>query len=196
MSGTIAILRAGERAAVPWRNGGGVTREVAAHPPGRGFDMLDWRVSIAEIGAAGPFSAFPGLERRLAVLEGRLALDIDQRQSVEVSPVTPAVQFGGDVLVYARPIAGTVTDLNVMTRRGRFSSALTLHAIGTALTLAPTATTTMVLALTPLSIHSGAGEWQLSRLDAARCEGDASLTVAPHAGAARFYVIEMRALNA
>jgi uncharacterized protein len=196
VSGTIAILRAAERVAVPWRNGGGVTHEVAAYPPGRGFDLLDWRVSIAEIGAAGPFSAFPGLERRLAVLDGRLALDIGQQPPVEVSPASPAVHFDGDVLVYARPIAGTVTDLNVMTRRGRFTSALTLHEVRAALALAPGATTTLVLALSQLAIHGAAGEWQLSRLDAARVDSATALTVVPQAVPARFYVIEMRALNA
>jgi environmental stress-induced protein Ves len=30
----VLILRARERFAVPWKNGGGVTREVAVHPPG------------------------------------------------------------------------------------------------------------------------------------------------------------------
>lgn len=196
MSGAIAILRASERATVPWRNGGGVTREVAAHPPGRGFETLDWRVSIAEIGTAGPFSAFPGLERRLAVLEGRLALDIGQAPPLEVSPASPAVHFGGDALVYARPIAGTVTDLNVMTRRGRYSSALTLHEVRAALALASGATTTVVLALSPLAIHSAAGKWQLSRLDAVRCEANTPLTVVSQVEPARLYVIEMRALDA
>ena len=51
----------------PWRNGGGVTRELLAWPDGG-----DWRVriSVAEIEADGPFSAFPGVERWFAVLEG------------------------------------------------------------------------------------------------------------------------------
>jgi len=196
VSGAIAILRAAERTAVPWRNGGGVTREVTAHPPGRGFELLDWRVSIAEIGAAGPFSAFPGLERRLAVLEGRLALDIAERPPLEVLPASPAVLFAGDALVYARPIAGTVTDLNVMTRRGRYNSALTLHEVRAALALASTATTSVVLALSPLTIHDAREAWQLSRLDAVRCDAGTPLTVVSQAEPARFYVIEMRALNA
>ena len=51
----------------PWRNGGGVTRELLAWPDGG-----DWRVrvSVADIDADGPFSAFPGVERWFAVLEG------------------------------------------------------------------------------------------------------------------------------
>lgn len=60
------ILRAAERPALPWKNGGGVTREVVAHPPGSDLGHFDWRVSIAEIHNAGPFSRFPGIERRNA----------------------------------------------------------------------------------------------------------------------------------
>jgi len=54
------ILRAAERPALPWKNGGGVTREVAATPPGVIWVHFDWRVSIAEIHSAGPFFALSG----------------------------------------------------------------------------------------------------------------------------------------
>ncbi|MCZ0993430.1 HutD family protein [Streptomyces noursei] len=53
------ILRADGRAAVPWRNGGGLTREVAAHPPGAGWDAFAWRVSLAEVTRDGPYSRCP-----------------------------------------------------------------------------------------------------------------------------------------
>ena len=39
----------------PWRNGGGVTRELLAWPAGGGWQV---RVSVAEIEADGPFSPF------------------------------------------------------------------------------------------------------------------------------------------
>ena len=52
------LLSAARRAAVPWKNGGGVTREVAAHPAGASLEDFDWRVSTAEVRAAGPFSGF------------------------------------------------------------------------------------------------------------------------------------------
>ncbi len=73
-SGSLRVLRASERQALPWKNGGGVTREVIAHPPGSDLTHFEWRVSIAEIHGAGPFSRFPGIERRMAVLEGCLSL--------------------------------------------------------------------------------------------------------------------------
>lgn len=112
------ILRAAERAAVPWKNGGGVTREVAAWPPGAGFEEFDWRVSIAEVRAAGPFSVFAGIDRTLAILEGRMVLNFSDRE-VTLDPHSAPFAFAGDAACFGTPVGGPVTDLNVMTRRGR-----------------------------------------------------------------------------
>jgi environmental stress-induced protein Ves len=55
---------------MPWKNGGGVTREIVCQPPGAGMDSFDWRVSIAHIASDGPFSAFPGIDRVITLLKG------------------------------------------------------------------------------------------------------------------------------
>ena len=188
---TIELLPAAARAAVPWRNGGGVTREVAAHPKGSGFDTLDWRVSIAQVRSAGPFSSLPGLDRRLAVLEGTLSVVIGQAPEVRLSPATPALHFPGEVPVQAHPVDGPVMDLNIMTRRGRFSSALTMHRAQHSTPLASGAATLVVVALTDLVLTAGKAEWQLSYLDGARIEGDCALEVHPLGDQARFYVIQL-----
>jgi uncharacterized protein len=104
-------LRAADRVAVPWKNGGGVTREVAVFPPGAGIADFLWRVSIAEVDAAGPFSIFAGVDRILTVLDGRLDLG-----SISLSPGQPFA-FPGDLPIEGRPIGGPVTDLNLMMRR-------------------------------------------------------------------------------
>jgi environmental stress-induced protein Ves len=189
---SIEVLRAAARAAIPWKNGGGVTREVAVHPKGSGFDTLDWRVSIAQVRSAGPFSSLPGLDRRLAVLEGTLSLVIDQAPEVRLSPATPALQFPGEVPVQARPVDGPVVDLNIMTRRGRFSSALTLHRAQHPTPLASGPASILVVALTDLVLSAGKAQWQLSYLDGARSEGDCALEIHPRGDEARFYVIQLR----
>ena len=51
--------------ATPWKNGGGSTRELVCWPPGAGTDAFGWRVSVARIAAAGPFSAFAGVDRQI-----------------------------------------------------------------------------------------------------------------------------------
>jgi environmental stress-induced protein Ves len=112
------VLRAADRVAVPWKNGGGLTREVMVSPPGAGFEAFDWRVSIAEVRDAGPFSVFAGIDRVLTILEGRMLLAFADRH-VEMDADSAPFAFAGDVACHGTPIAGPVTDLNVMTRRGR-----------------------------------------------------------------------------
>jgi uncharacterized protein len=188
---TIELLRATARVAVPWKNGGGVTREVAAHPKGSGFDTLDWRVSIAQVRSAGPFSSLPGVDRRLAVLEGTLSLVIDQAPEVRLSPGVAPLHFEGEAAVHAHPVGGAVTDLNVMTRRGRFRSTLTLHRAQTVTRLVGGPARVLVVALTDLVLRSDTGGWCLSYLDGARVEGDSVCEIHPRGAEARFYVIQL-----
>ena len=68
---TLHVVRADAVEPQRWQNGGGLTRELLAWPD-RGGPGGDWalRISVADIGADGPFSAFAGVERWFAVLEG------------------------------------------------------------------------------------------------------------------------------
>jgi environmental stress-induced protein Ves len=65
----LTIVRADEVAPQPWKNGGGVTRELLRIGSPRSGDWL-LRVSLADIEADGPFSAFAGMTRWFAVLAG------------------------------------------------------------------------------------------------------------------------------
>src|SRR5277367_6325963 len=118
------ILYARDRVESPWKNGGGVTTEVAAFPPRSGLDDFGWRVSIAKVERGGPFSLFPDIDRKLALLDGRMTLNIAGRGAVELDAQSPPMPFPGDVATDAA-IDGPVTDLNVMTRRGHFASRMT-----------------------------------------------------------------------
>jgi environmental stress-induced protein Ves len=98
-NGPAVILRAAQRAPVPWKNGGGLTREVAVYPPTSDLGSFDWRVSMAEVRGAGPFSLFPGVDRRLAVLEGRLRLAIEARAALTLSPESAPVGADATLVV-------------------------------------------------------------------------------------------------
>lgn len=98
----------------PWRNGKGVTVELArADRDG----ALLWRLSMATVAEDGPFSIFPGVERNLTVLTGpgfRLAGD---GIALDCRPLRP-VAFPGDIAVTATVAGGLPsTDFNVMTAR-------------------------------------------------------------------------------
>lgn len=105
---------------VPWKNGGGSTTEIAIEPPDAGFDDFLWRISLATIAADGPFSAFPGVDRTLALVEGHgVTLEIDGQEKAMLCADDPVISFEGESVVQAKLNRGPTTDFNVMTRRGR-----------------------------------------------------------------------------
>jgi environmental stress-induced protein Ves len=118
-SGPEWILRAADRAAAAWKNGGGVTREVAASPPGAGMDDFDWRVSLADVARGGPFSRFPGVDRVITVVEGAgMELEVDGAAHLADARYAPFA-FPGDADTGCRLLDGPIVDFNVMTRRDR-----------------------------------------------------------------------------
>ena len=112
-------MRFAELPLAPWRNGAGVTREVAVD--GSGGQDFEWRISIADVNVAGPFSAFPGVDRSITLLDGeRMDLLIDGLEQV-LGPHETLTFDGGSQTSCTLPF-GPTRDLNVMTRRHRRSA--------------------------------------------------------------------------
>lgn len=106
---------------MPWKNGGGSTTEIAIGPAGASLDAFDWRISMAQVASDGPFSVFDGIDRTLAVIQGGgMELTIGDRPAVTLGRDSAPLSFPGDTPTTARLMDGEITDLNVMTRRGRF----------------------------------------------------------------------------
>jgi environmental stress-induced protein Ves len=118
------IIRHADCRAMPWKNGGGVTTEIMAWPPAAGLDDFDWRISMAQVAAGGPFSVFAGIDRTLTVLAGTMRLATGDAEPVTLSPQSQPYVFPGDVGTEAVLVDGPVLDFNVMTRRGRVSHAV------------------------------------------------------------------------
>jgi len=130
------IIRSSDYRRMPWKNGGGETAEIAVSPAGASLDAFDWRVSQAHVGASGPFSRFPGIDRTLAVLAGHgIRLSIAGREAVSLDPDTPPFVFSGDDAAESRLIGGAIDDLNVMTRRDRYRHRLSRLAAGAPVSL-------------------------------------------------------------
>ena len=51
------IIRLADCPSQPWKNGLGRTRELAVQPSVASMDDFLWRVSVAEVDSAAPFSA-------------------------------------------------------------------------------------------------------------------------------------------
>lgn len=105
----------------PWKNGAGLTREIATSPRGATLDDFDWRVSVAEVSADGLFSAYPGVDRTIALLRGagmRLRGE-DDRVRHRLDTVAAPFHFAGEAAIEALLLDGPCSDFNVMTRRSR-----------------------------------------------------------------------------
>ncbi|MEY4873799.1 MAG: hypothetical protein RJB41_501 [Actinomycetota bacterium] len=115
------VQRFDEHRAMPWANGLGTSYEVASD---RNVDgVWTWRVAIAPVVLDGPFSAMPGVDRELVVIEGNgMVLDVDGK-SVECMP-NQVVQFSGDSTTFARLVDGPVVDLGIMTVRGLITGSI------------------------------------------------------------------------
>ncbi len=93
----------------PWKNGGGITREIAKSKPGTGF----WRVSIADVNQEGAFSTFPHLARILTVIDGSGMILIFPDREIEALLHKP-VTFAGDDEVTGRLPDGPIQNFNLI----------------------------------------------------------------------------------
>ena len=119
----VTLLRGADLVASPWKNGGGVTREIAAESTGAsaGLDAFAWRVSVADVAQAGPFSRFEGVDRTLVLLEGAGML-LDESgpaaQTLALRQPLDVARFAGETPIEARLVDGPTRDFNLMLRRG------------------------------------------------------------------------------
>ena len=117
------VVRSDEVTPPAWTNGGGTTRELARADDG------SWRISLADIDRDGPFSAFPGQDRLLTVVEGPvLGLAVDGETHV-VEPQRPFA-FPGDAGAVASVPEGAVRVLNVVVDRGVVAPFVTVLELG------------------------------------------------------------------
>lgn len=106
----MGILRYAELTEIAWKNGGGITRDIASTSV-HGNHI--WRLSMADVTCDGPFSDFAGFVRILTVIKGRgMALE-SHDDILQAEPRIP-VRFDGALNIFARLKSDTSTNLNLM----------------------------------------------------------------------------------
>lgn len=111
----IELLPAGTHRRERWKNGGGWTREIVRSPSDGDWD---WRVSVAEVGSDGPFSAFQGVEREIVLLAGQgMDLDFEDGETVRLASPHGRLRFSGERPLSARLVEGPTVDFNLMWKR-------------------------------------------------------------------------------
>lgn len=151
---------------MPWANGLGSTLELAVEPPGAPMPEIDWRISIATVSEPGPFSHLPGIDRVLLVLD-----DVEAELTVDGRAVSmhrlDQVAFSGDANVALTSVSATAHDLNLMTRRGRWTGRMRVHdlAIGISGDPAPGALTWLLIVNGAARAVDGSATERLGDLD-------------------------------
>ncbi|WP_085315477.1 HutD/Ves family protein [Derxia lacustris] len=105
----------------PWRNGGGITRTVAAGrfgAPDADDAEPDWRASIADILEDGAFSHFAGIDREAVLLAGPGLCLHAPDAALRFDSLGATHAFAGETTIRARLGSGPARLLNFMTRRG------------------------------------------------------------------------------
>lgn len=130
---TIVHLTASDARRMPWKNGRGVTEELACWPVESTFERgdFDWRVSKAHVDAAGAFSSFPGFERILVVTRGAglMLRHGDGAPRVRLRPLEPYA-FAGELATAAELVDGSIADFNVFARRGVVEASVEVLQLG------------------------------------------------------------------
>lgn len=177
------VLREPDYVTVPWKNGGGLTREILKVPSGA--TAFDWRLSLASITAPGPFSAFDGYDRTLVLVRGDgVELDFGPRGRSTLRAPGESIDFDGAWPAHCTLLGDPSTDLNLIVSRAR-AEAQTRILRPAAPELIRTSgwEQTLVCCISgSAQIENAAGEVAaLYPVDVARCDpGDGVLTCGPH----------------
>jgi len=186
------ILRNADYREMQWKNGGGTTTEIAVSPPGAATDGFDWRISMASVQSDGWFSEFPQADRTLSILEGSgIHLSLSGGTEVHIGPASEPFHFPADVPAYARLSKDPVIDLNVMTRRTRFTHRVIRLTSSKAVTWELMADITVFLATSAaLQIENGADSAHIAPRDTVIFDHAGGSVVASPDGHAEIYVVE------
>ena len=125
---TIERIAPGRCQRTRWKNDMGWTTELALQPrPGAEGDF-DWRISIAEIDSDCAFSAFPGVDRSLMLIDGDgIELSGEGFATQTLRARGQVARFPGEQAPHCRVIGAPSRDFNTMTRRGAFRHELWLR---------------------------------------------------------------------
>lgn len=160
------LLRASSYKRMPWKNGGGETVEIAVFPANASVENFDWRISMATVASDGPFSIFPEIDRSLSILAGNgVALAIDGAGPISLTVDSQPLPFSADVPVVATLTNGAITDLNVMTRRGRFQHSAEQITGHTLVAKSSHDETAFLLATGDVTVTSGDQDFAIAALD-------------------------------
>jgi uncharacterized protein len=118
----LQLIRQSEMTEGPWRNGMGVSWEIASHKE-PGAAEFSWRFAKARIDRDVPFSIYPGIDRVFMQISGNgLDLEFDGGHVLQVHESNVPHTFACDVPLNCKLLDGPCFDLNLFTARGVYEA--------------------------------------------------------------------------
>ena len=111
----IELLKSSSYQSGPWKNGKGLTHQIAIFPANASILEKNflWRISTAEVRLADPFSTYPDWDRKLIVWTGEGLL----LNGKSLIPNTP-IGFSGEELIHCDPIGHSpVVDFGIIYKK-------------------------------------------------------------------------------
>ncbi|SHF66406.1 hypothetical protein SAMN02745157_2684 [Kaistia soli DSM 19436] len=187
------LLRFETYRAMPWKNGGGTTQEIAVFPEGSSAGAFLWRISLATVSVSGPFSRFAGVDRSLSCLAGGgIRLTFADGRGAVLRPGADPFAFAGEDEIHADCLDGETVDLNVMTRRPAWRHSLTRVMIKDQCTLAPEGDDGAIFLGGPARLVTGDQRWEARTFDCLLTDGDRTPIHVLPANRLEIFVISFR----
>src|SRR5580692_8134078 len=124
------LLRETDYITVPWKNGGGLTREILKVPADA--TAFDWRLSLATIEQPGPFSTFENYDRTLVLVRGAgVELDFGAHGRTVLRAPGQLAAFDGGWATSCTLLDGPSSDLNLIVSKTRAEARARLVRIAT-----------------------------------------------------------------
>jgi environmental stress-induced protein Ves len=118
----LRLIRQSEMLEGPWRNGMGVSWEIASHKQ-PGAAEFSWRFAKARIDRDVPFSIYPGIDRVFMQISGNgLDLEFEGGHVLAVHESNVPHAFACDVPLNCKLRDGPCFDLNLFTARGIYEA--------------------------------------------------------------------------
>jgi uncharacterized protein len=119
------IIRKSDLVEGRWRNGMGVSWDIAADSDGFAAGEFDWRLAIARIDADVPFSLYEGVDRVFTMMEGNgLDLEFEDSRMLPVCHANVPHFFSCDVPAFCHLHDGVCFALNLFVKRGKWTVAV------------------------------------------------------------------------
>ncbi|MCA1323661.1 HutD family protein [Herbaspirillum sp. alder98] len=111
--------------AMPWKNGGGATRELHVEPPGADYADFVWRASVADVVRDGAFSSFDGIDRTIVLLGGDgFVMHAQGQPSHDLRTPFAPHRFTGEAHISVVLDGSPCQDFNLMVRRDQAEAEL------------------------------------------------------------------------